>query len=56
MSRAKEMDLRDMLDETARMLREYESEERTVQSFGYEVNQSKLSHAQHDEILGQTLL
>ena len=41
MTRAKEMDLRDMLDETARMLREYESEREggTVQSFGYEVNQ-----------------
>ena len=32
------MDLRDMLDETARMLSEYETEAGTKQSFGYEVN------------------
>ena len=31
------MDLRDMLDETARMLSEYETEAGTKQSFGYEV-------------------
>ena len=38
MENAKDMDLRDMLDETARELREYESEVGTKQSFGYEVN------------------
>ena len=37
MENAKDMDLRDMLDETARELREYESEVGTKQSFGYEV-------------------
>ena len=37
MTNAKDMNLRDMLDETAMMLKEYESEAGTVQSFGYEV-------------------
>ena len=36
------MDLRDMLDETARMLSEYETEAGTKQSFGYEVDISNL--------------
>ena len=38
MELASYMDLRDMLDETARMLSEYETEAGTKQSFGYEVN------------------
>ena len=37
MEHAANMDLRDMLDETARMLSEYETEAGTKQSFGYEV-------------------
>ena len=37
MESAASMDLRDMLDETARMLSEYETEAGTKQSFGYEV-------------------
>ena len=38
MESAATMDLRDMLDETAVMLSEYETEAGTKQSFGYEVN------------------
>ena len=37
MKHAHDMDLRDMLDETARMLGGYETEAGTKQSFGYEV-------------------
>ena len=37
MKHACDMDLRDMLDETARMLGGYETEAGTKQSFGYEV-------------------
>ena len=37
MEQAATMDIRDMLDETARMLSEYETERGTKQSFGYEV-------------------
>ena len=38
MENAKDMALRDMLDETARKLREYESEDGNEQSFLYEVD------------------
>ena len=38
MKHACDMDLRDMLDETARMLGGYETEAGTKQSFGYEVH------------------
>ena len=38
MKHAHDMDLRDMLDETARMLGGYETEAGTKQSFGYEVH------------------
>jgi len=37
MAHAKDMDLRDLLDEAAWILKEYESESGTKQSFGYEV-------------------
>ena len=37
MEHAANMDLRDMLDETAKMPSEYETEAGTKQSFGYEV-------------------
>ena len=38
MAHAKDMDLRDLLDEAAWIIKEYESESGTKQSFGYEVN------------------
>ena len=39
MEHAKDMDLRDLLDEAAFILKSYESETGTKQSFSYEVSQ-----------------
>ena len=39
MEHAKDMDLRDLLDEAAFILKSYESEAGTKQSFSYEVSQ-----------------
>ena len=42
MAHAKDMDLRDLLDEAAWILKEYESESGTKQSFGYEVKRREI--------------
>ena len=56
MAHAKDMDLRDLLDEAAWIIKEYESESGTKQSFGYEVNWILVLQLSPSAGLGKALL
>ena len=58
MEHAKDMDLRDLLDEAAFILKGYESEAGTKQSFSYEVSETKVDKKvlMKNNVSGETFL